>query len=913
MSDFVFTSPGVKFREKDLSFVTRTVGITSLGVVGETPKGPAFEPVFVQDPGELQTRFGVQSNEKFSNGKLKYQSLYVGNSYLQESNQMWMTRVLGLSGYDAGDGWAITLSAGVDLTTTGRTTSNLVTDVPFSGYTYNGVSLYVTGDTGSSFNGFVKTGDTFAGDLIEFTATTISNGVGTVDVLTTVVTGATLTEYDDMVLGIIRSRGIVTDVENASPTTSFYAEELVISTNNTVIDSGDMFGTFTLTASKPSDPFDIPESYIVSLNPNASNYIVNVLGNKPKGKNNKIYVESIYGDLIKKIDGDSLGYGINTNLIELKSGLFTDYKEQYKTPETPWVVSELKGTEISRLFRFKSISDGDSANKEIKISITNINPITNEFNVLIRDFNDTDNNMIILESYVRCSLRPNETGFIGGRIGTVDGEYDIISKYVMVEFADEYPEDSFPAGFEGYLFNDYSVSATTTTNGSVGVIPKIFYKTSYKTTDRLNSTYLGVSEKGFDTTTSVGTGINQNMFNYSGKNPTIKSKGFHLDSGATSTYYNGTLLIGQFETGVGQLQTGSDITSSNDTYYDESSRKFTFVPYGGFDGWDVHRTERTYGDLYRKGGIFDGVEDGLNPSNDFQAWEFGINTFSNPEEVTINLFTTPGINWSDNNILVKNTVSMIENQRTDSLYIIDSPDININVETGGENLDVTVSKDIVNLLDVANIDSSYSATYFPYIQKRDNINNVNVWLPPTCEVVKAMAYTDNVNFPWFAVAGLQRGVIDAKKSKYKLSQSARDIIYKGRINPIADFIGVGSAIFGQKTLQVKESALDRINVRRLLLQIKVLISNIAVRTLFEQNDQTTMDQFKTQANPILENIKRERGLEDFRLKMDASNNSPETRDRNELYGEIFLKPSKSIEYIGIGFTITPSGASFENI
>jgi phage tail sheath protein FI len=118
---------------------------------------------------------------------------------------------------------------------------------------------------------------------------------------------------------------------------------------------------------------------------------------------------------------------------------------------------------------------------------------------------------------------------------------------------------------------------------------------------------------------------------------------------------------------------------------------------------------------------------------------------------------------------------------------------------------------------------------------------------------------------------------------------------------------------GQKTLLLKESALNRVNVRRLLLQIKVLIANIASRLLFEQNDQTTIDQFLTKATPVLDSIKRERGLYEFRIVMDDSNNTPETRDRNELYGEIYLKPARSLEFIGITFTITPSGASFDDL
>jgi phage tail sheath protein FI len=213
-------------------------------------------------------------------------------------------------------------------------------------------------------------------------------------------------------------------------------------------------------------------------------------------------------------------------------------------------------------------------------------------------------------------------------------------------------------------------------------------------------------------------------------------------------------------------------------------------------------------------------------------------------------------------------------------------------------------------LETADIDSSYYATYFPWIQVSDTVNNKNIMLPPTLEVCKSIAYNDNVAFPWYAPAGLNRGVTDAADADETYSQADRDILYDGRINPLAKFNGTGVAIWGQKTLQIRESALDRINVRRLILELKVLITNVAVRLLFEQNDQATIDEFLTKVNPLLDSVKRERGLQEFKVVMDSSNNSPESRDRNELYGTIQIKPTRSVEYIGLEFQITPTGASF---
>jgi len=916
MAEFIFTSPGYKFKERDLTYVTRNVGITTLGLVGETLKGPAFEPVAIQDKNEFRTRFGGKSTKKFPNNNgLQYHLPYVADAYLSQSNQLYVTRVLGLSGYDAGTAWMLTLSAGVDLSTTGATSGTSYND-NFTNNIYLGRTLYSVGDTGYSFTGFTKQLDnTFKGIAYSFVVTNIVGSNGIVNVTPITITGNSLSEYENMVLAVIRSRADVFDSVNEEPRIVFKATNLSINTNQTLIGVGDMFGIFNLIASDSGST----ETHKVSLNPNDSNYLPNVIGKTPKDKNTKIWVEAIYPDLIKKLDAYGLGYGINTHILTGKTNNFTDWKIKYQTPETPWVVSQLMGSQVNRLFKFITISDGDSANNEIKISITNINPITYEFDVIIRDFYDTDASPIILESYNKCTLIKGLNSYLAQKIGTTDGEYPLMSKYVMVELNNEIPDKVFPAGFEGYMLNDYTSSATgdLTTNGKP---PKIFYKTKYDANEigRLSKYYLGISEHGYDSAQLAGSGINQNLFNFNGKPSSahVKSKGFHMDSGATSTYYNGNIYIGEFEVGEASFRTYKDVEDVNNPYKDIKSRKFTLVPAGGFDGWNVHRNKRSNGDGYQQGGIYSGLPGQPNvvPTNDYQAWKTAIETFANPENVTINLFATPGINWMDNSILVRETIEMIEKQRTDSLYIIDSPDIEISTSIGdGGKSDIIAAQQIANALKDTGIDSNYACTYFPWIQIRDNENNVNLYIPPTGEVVKSMAFTDNVKYPWFAPAGLTRGVTNARKSKYKLSQEARDILYAANINPLADFADVGTAIFGQKTLQIKETALNRINVRRLLLQIKVLIANIAIRLVFDQNDQATIDQFLEKANPLLETIKRERGLIDFRIKMDDTNNTPETRDRNELYGEIFIKPTRTLEYIGITFTITPSGASFEDV
>jgi hypothetical protein len=276
---------------------------------------------------------------------------------------------------------------------------------------------------------------------------------------------------------------------------------------------------------------------------------------------------------------------------------------------------------------------------------------------------------------------------------------------------------------------------------------------------------------------------------------------------------------------------------------------------------------------------------------------------NNPEAVNINVFATPGLDLRDQPGLIENAVDMVEQDRADSLYIVSTPD------TDSDGLPLS-SDEAVSILEDSGIDSNYSATYWPWLQMNDTENNRYVWLPPTLEVVRNIALTDNVAFPWFAAAGYNRGTTNAIKARVKLKLDDRDTLYEGRINPMATFSDVGVVIFGNKTLQSKESALNRINVRRLLLQARKLISAVSVRLLFEQNDEVVRNQFLSLVNPILDNIRKERGLTDFRVSL---YDTPESIDRNELNGKIFIKPTRSLEFISIEFNITNTGASFDDI
>lgn len=929
-SDRIFVSPGVFTSERDLSFVAQQVGVTTLGVVGEATKGPAFEPIFITNYEEFTAIFGGLNPKKFGGEfkKPKFELPYIAKSYLQQSNQLFITRILGLTGYDAGKAWLITASANYDPSTIGVSVAAQDFVATFTGATYDSFSgpaateAQVLYDAGLFPNGptlttsvipndtvtypegiyFTKVGSNFVGYSATITQIGSNGSSGTTTGTVTTYSATSYSEYEGMVLAMLRSRGDYGDSDTVSDDLSFRVQQiasgLVMDPLNT---STNPEADFILSAT--NNTTSAVTKYDVSLDTTARNYLPRVLGSDFFDRDALAFVEEIYPNKLNDLIENGYILGLNTGLTYVNN--FDNYKQQWQTPETPWVVSELRGNVVQKLFKLISISDGNSANKEIKISIANIKPDTKEFDILVRDFYDNDTRPSIIESFRKVVMDPSSSNFIGRRIGTADGEFSLRSRYIMMVINPEAPIDAFPAGYEGYIVRDYPVGV---------LAPQLNYKTEYNIiNDTIRKVYLGLSDT---------VGIDQNMFNWkgytNGSSPaewTAKTEGYHMDSGAT--------VAGNFVVGCCPFRTLSGIEGTS--YETIQSRKFTLAPYLGFDGWNSYRTTRTNTDRYKVGrsgfnnGLLTGEFENITTTegtSDYYAYLQGIYTFRNPEAVNINVFAAPGIDYSDNTELVKLTIDMIEEERADSVYILTSPEgVTYNSvaqlnSIGFSSVSTYSADDMVGLLEAADIDSNYTATYWPWIQSFDNENNVNVWLPPTYEVVRNIALTDNVSFPWFASAGYTRGLTSALQARVKLTEDDRDTLYEGRINPMATFSDQGVVIWGNKNLQIKDSALDRLNIRRLLLQTRKLISAVAVRLLFEQNDQIVRNQFLSLVNPILENIKRERGLADFRVVL---SNDPEEIDRNELRGKIFVKPVPALEYIILEFNVTSTGASFDNL
>jgi len=274
-----------------------------------------------------------------------------------------------------------------------------------------------------------------------------------------------------------------------------------------------------------------------------------------------------------------------------------------------------------------------------------------------------------------------------------------------------------------------------------------------------------------------------------------------------------------------------------------------------------------------------------------------ISVLENKEEYVFNVISAPGLiyEFSNHKTQLDSIISLTET-RGDSIAIVDL------VNYGDTVTNATTQAGLLN--------SSYAASYWPWLQTQSATGRAE-WIPASVVIPGVYAFTDNSSAPWFAPAGLVRGGITGViQAERRLTRTQRDSLYNGKVNPIASFPGQGISVFGQKTLQTKASALDRVNVRRLLIELKKFIGDQARTLVFEQNTITTRNRFLASVNPYLESVVQRQGLFAYRVVMDDSNNTADVVDRNQLIGQIFIQPAKTAEFVVLDFTIEPTGATF---
>ena len=670
------------------------------------------------------------------------------------------------------------------------------------------------------------------------------------------------------------------------------------------------------------------ENYTLSFDTSSANFISNVLSDDPQTtkagtSDSSVYIYKVWKKHSNAVgDADNLcsasvvvHQGASGTGLDFSNGATTfDAKGNessftgnvaYSFARTPMIQSQdptgtlpnTTATNRYNLFRVYSRSHGSDINKSYKVNILNIKPAADvagsdfgTFSLQVRvhnseaGANDNDN---ILEQYDALTFDPNSPNFFAKRIGdrwvdidsdgklTYHGDHPNLSKFVRVgDFADmvedgvfRYPKGSVPMGFK---------SVRNTVPGGTQVPSASFKRLQTNTVGEFDQTVF----HGFDFSDT-------DNYNYLGPIPNAATDGnnllFSLENMLGHDDASGSVLSGTASGSVLGL-TGSAT----------QQLKFTVPLQWGFDGYNPANPYSTGNDISTSN--TQGFDLSSTTAGGTRAYKRAINSVSNPDEFDINLLVTPGVLHSIHSAVTNHAISKVE-ARADAFYVMDAA-------AYGDTIATTKST-------IKTLDTNYAAVYYPWIKIVDRDTNSPVWVPPSVVIPGVISYTDQVAHEWYAPAGLNRGgLTTVLEAKTRLTHSERDDLYENRINPIASFPGQGVVVFGQKTLQSKPSALDRINVRRLLIALRKFIASSSRYLVFEQNTQALRNRFLNIVNPYLEQVQQNSGLSAFRVVMDDTNNTADVVDRNQLVGQIFIQPTRTAEFIVLDFIVQATGATF---
>jgi hypothetical protein len=628
----------------------------------------------------------------------------------------------------------------------------------------------------------------------------------------------------------------------------------------------------------------------------SAQYIDKVFSTDPQSSGtavaNKVYLSSNF-----KHVQSSNGFGAAT-LIAIASGS-DDFTHDYKVATSPSIQSQLINGARTDLFKVNTRSHGSNVNSLYKIGISDVKEPTDvagsdygsfTLSVQVNNPGESDDGTI-LESFQNLNFDEDSVNYlpraIGDRYVTIDsqgkltynGDYPNKSKYIYVsDFGnlEGIAKGLVPMGF-GKLSAPVQ-AAIATLSGSTAV-PNAQFKT-YQLNDRgeFNSNvYVGFDFANEDSkqylaplpaASAVGNNVSWSLEDYYG----------HKDASTLGgTYSNGT----------------EKVTLALSHY---KQRKFVLPVQGGFDGFNPAKAKNVGNDISSTN--TQGFDLSLGTTSGSIAYKRALNAISNPDEFDINMIVTPGVIHEYHPSITNKAIDVAE-ARADAFYVMDG-------SRWGRSVDNAIQ-------DIKALDTNYAATYYPWVKIQDINTNKPTWVPPSVVLPAVIANTDRVSHEWFAPAGLNRGGLGqfgVLEAKTRLTHSERDDLYENRINPIASFPAQGVVVFGQKTLQGKPSALDRINVRRLLIRLRKFIASSSRYLVFEQNTATTRNRFLGIVNPFLEQVQANSGLTAFRVVMDESNNTPDVVDRNQLVGQIFIQPTRTAEFIVLDFVVQPTGATF---
>ena len=672
--------------------------------------------------------------------------------------------------------------------------------------------------------------------------------------------------------------------------------------------SGSGFASASLTGTTSSFTIETADAVIgsatsstLSINSAASNFIGDYFGYSPDalatdpdgGERPPAYIYAIFPEAITSASAGgeavTLAADISTTHLDFAGNSFSN-------ASTPWIQSQTVGGDNVDLFRLHTLSDGVVANTEIKVSFLNMKkPIADDdwgtFSMLIRRFDDTDTRIEVLEQYDNVTMDPRSPNYIARVIGNsapfddpvtneryYQGDFPNRSSYVYVEVNENtsIPRTAVPFGFgrlyapvsgsndlvgpnllksrwdsAGTLLVDYTTTATD---------KRYYYGWNFLVEEGTNTSYLAPIP---DNAAQIGEEFN------------IEDLGFQVPKSTAP------------------FSASIDLDDNDSLPY----RRFTVPFQGGFDGMNPAQPEFLGGAIVANNS--QGFDLSTAVADGSVAYKKALDAIANPDQFDFNLLVLPGVIYEYHSAITDYALNICED-RGDAFYIMDTVGLNATIQTATGKAN--------------EIDSNYAATYYPWLRVIDTNTNRLIWVPPSVVLPEIYAYNDNVAAEWFAPAGLNRGGISAAVGvRVRLAQGARDTLYENKVNPIAQFPGQGICVWGQKTLQRRASALDRVNVRRLLIALKKFIASASRYLVFEQNVEATRNRFLNIVNPYLASVQERSGLYAFRVVMDETNNTPDIIDRNILYGQIYLQPTKTAEFIVLDFNVLPTGATFPTI
>jgi len=656
------------------------------------------------------------------------------------------------------------------------------------------------------------------------------------------------------------------------------------------------------------------ETYTLSLDTGSANFVDKVISPDPQsvksGANDaSVYVYKVFKTaaanytssmstvkvgVVNTSNGFNFTGGSTSFDSKGEAGTWTGNVD-YQFARTPYLLSQTINSSRYSLFRVYSRSHGTDINTTYKLKVLNVKPEEDiegtdygTFSVHVLSVDNDER----LEEFDGLTFDPTSPNYFAKRIGdrhveidsngklTYYGNYPNLSKFIRVgDYSDmeedgvfKYPKNVVPMGHNA-LYNP--------TPGGTN-IPSASFKTNQKDT---NGTYDSTVAFGVDLVT---TGPKEDNMQYLSPIPSSANTGnnaiFHLenmygdddfDTSLASTFSDGSVVLGLTGSAIQQL-------------------KFSVPFQWGFDGSNPATPYSTGTDIADTN--TQGFDLSDSPASGSVAYKRAINAVSNPDEFDINLLVTPGVIHGLHSTVTNHAISKVE-ARADAFYIMDATAIDDSI--------ATVKNTIKGL------DTNYAGTYYPWVKIVDRDTSRPVFVPPSVVLPGVISFTDSTAHEWFAPAGLNRGgLTTVLEAKTRLTHAERDDLYENRINPIASFPGQGVVVFGQKTLQNKPSALDRINIRRLLIALRKFIASASRFLVFEQNSQALRNRFLNIVNPYLEQVQSNSGLSAFRVVMDDTNNTPDVVDRNQLVGQIFIQPTRTAEFIVLDFVVQPTGATF---